>query len=138
MYKKRFCSIILIIIWCTTSAYYLRKKMILYSCPPLTSLSVLWQLKYQFCRDKSFVATNMLVATKVSLSGQNFCHNKIMFVITKYFCCNETFVRTNTCLSQQAYFCHDKTCFVIRNACLLRQKKACCDKTLVATKLCLP
>ena len=138
-YKKRFSNIILIIIWCTTSAYYLRKKIILYSCPPLTSLSVLWQLPQvsvllwqEFCCDN-----HMLFATKVSLSWQNFCHNKIVchdkiFLLQQNFCQDKhMFVTTSILLSWQ------KTCFVMINTCLLRQKKACYDKTLVTTKLCL-
>ena len=61
--------------------------------------------KYHFCRDKSFVATNtcfvadksmladkhVFVATKVSLSQQTFCRDKIMFVATN-ICRDKTFV----------------------------------------------
>ena len=77
------------------------------------------------------------VVTKVCLSRQNFCLNKIMFVTTKHLlgqtcvCHNKTFVMTTILLLQQ------KMCFVMTYTCLLQQKYACCDKTFVATKLCL-
>ena len=49
--------------------------------------------KYNFCRDKHFVATNTsFVATKVCLSRQNICSDKIMFCLDKH-----TFVATNIC-----------------------------------------
>ena len=100
-----------------------------YSCPPLTSLSVLWQRKYQFCRDKSFVATNMLVARKVSLSGQNFCHNKIMFVITNIFVAMKL-------LSGQTHVCRNKHSFVTTRRVLSSEAHVCCDKRkLAVTKL---
>ena len=55
----------------------------------------------------------MFAVTKVSLSQQNFCRSKIMFVVTNISCdksrCNKnTFVATKV-LSQQEYFCHDKS-----------------------------
>ena len=64
--------------------------------------------KYEFCRDKSFDV---------------FCCDKSMLVATKL------------CLSQQAYFCHDKkkTCFVATKV-LFRQKYVCRNKSFVATK----
>ena len=39
--------------------------------------------------------------TKVCLSWQNVCHNKIMFIVTV--------------LCGQTYFCHDKRCFAVTN-----------------------
>ena len=75
----------------------------------------------------------------------------------QHLCSNKSFVTTNTCLSQQNVFCHDKsmlavtkllswqnyvccdTIFVMTNTCLSRQK-FCLDKhmnTFVTTKLCL-
>ena len=68
--------------------------------------------KYHFCRDKTF-------ATKVCLSQQNLCRDKIMFVATKLF------IATKLCLSLQ------KTCVLLR-------QKFCPDKnTFVATKMIL-
>jgi len=66
--------------------------------------------------------------------------NVFVFVMTKYFCHDKTFVVTNICrdkpmfvvtkvLSQQAYFCRNTSLL------LLRQTHVCCDKSkLVATK----
>ena len=75
------------------------------------------------------------VATKVCLPRQNFCRHKIIFVATKYFCHDKTFVATSTCirLSRQ------QTCFVATNTCLSRQKNAriCRDKIMfVAANIC--
>ena len=85
--------------------------------------------KHFFCRDKS-----MLVVTK-QLSRKN------IFVATKYFCLDKTFVTTSICrdkynicitqvLSRQAYFCRDKHTFVATNTCLLRQ-----NTSFVATEV---
>ena len=65
-----------------------------------------------FCCDKSMLAATKLL-TKLCLSCQKFCSDKNMFVVSKV-------------LSQQAYFCHNKRCV------LLRQKRC-----IVATKLSL-
>ena len=63
------------------------------------------------------------VVTKASLSRQNICRDKIMFVATKMFF--ETKV-----LSRQADFCHDE------RRVLSRQTRVCRDKdVLVLTKL---
>ena len=56
--------------------------------------------KYHFCRNK-----HVFVTTNVCLPRQNFCCNKIMLVVTKYFCHDKTFVVTN--------ICHDKHGFVV-------------------------
>ena len=64
-----------------------------------------------FCRDK-----HMFVATKVCLSGQNFCREKAMFaatnicreksfVTTKIFCHNKTLVATSIRFSRQTRVC---------------------------------
>ena len=47
-----------------------------------------------------FVMTNVFVTTKVSLSQQNVCHNKIIFVVTNT-CCNKS--------SHDKNVCHDKS-----------------------------
>ena len=79
------------------------------------------------CRDKhTFVGTKDVLccdkhvsgATKVSLSWQNFCRDKIMFVTRKV-------------LLRQAYFCCNKRCV------LSRQTRVCCNKAFVATKMIL-
>ena len=57
------------------------------------------------------------------LSQQKFCRNKHVFVMTKYFCCEITFVVANTCLTKDL-FCrdkhifHNKHIFVATNTCL--------------------
>ena len=96
--------------------------------------------RQSLCRNKYFVATNILsrqntsfVATKVCFQRQNFCRYKIMFVATKYFCRDKTFVATNI-LSRQ------KTCFVARNTCLStnvslsQQPYFCCDRKRVLSR----
>ena len=98
--------------------------------------------KYHFCRDKSF----------------NFCRDKHVFVSTKYFCRNKSFVMTNkhnfVCLSkshvsrdkmfvasnrilsQQAYFCRDKRRVLSWPTIYLsRQTRVCRDKAFVRTKM---
>ena len=84
--------------------------------------------KYHFCRDKQvFIATNRclsrqnmsFVATKVCLSGQNFCRDKHIFVATNV-------------LPLQAYFCPDKHVFVATKHVFCRDKSM-----LVATKMIL-
>ena len=63
--------------------------------------------KYHFCCNKKFVVTNMCLWQHVFCHDkQNFCCDKIMFVMTKYFCCNN--------------FRHDKHMFVAT--------KFCCNK----------
>ena len=67
------------------------------------------------------------VAIKVCLLQQNFCRNKIMFVVTKYFCHGKTFVVIfyachDKHLLQQAYFCHDKQCVLSRQTCVCHNK----------------
>ena len=66
--------------------------------------------KYHFCRDKTFCRDKYVclspqntsfITTKVCLSRQNFCRDKIMFVATI------------TCLSRQKYTCRDKHIFVV-------------------------
>ena len=84
------------------------------------------------------------------------CH-KYHFCLTKYFCCDKTFVMTNMCLSRQMFcqFCHDKhtsvatkdvichnkhKMFVMTNICpnvLLQQAYFCCDKGFVVTNILL-
>ena len=83
----------------------------LYHWQELPQVSFLSRQK--FCLNKhGFVIANTclfqqnmsFVATKVCLLRQNFCRDKIVFVVTKYFCCDKTmFVATK-------YFCCDKTC----------------------------
>ena len=48
-----------------------------------------------------------------------------------HFCCDISFVVTNTCLSPQTRVCGNETRL------LPRQKYACCNKTFVVTRLCL-
>ena len=68
-----------------------------------------------------FVTTNTsFVVTKISLSQQNFCHDKHIFVGTKLLL-QQIFVMTNIILSQQPYFCL-----------LLQQKCSCHDKTILS------
>ena len=89
--------------------------------PPVVMLIVIGEscYKYHFCRDK-----HVFVATK-----HVFCRNRSMLVVKKL-------------LSQQTYFCHDKT-FVATNIChdkhfvatkvLLRQAYFCCNKHMFVT-----
>ena len=94
--------------------------------------------KYNFCRDKTFVATNtcikhVFVATKhvcyhdkrVRLSRHNnFCCDKIIFVATKYFCRDKyVFVATKVLLRQE-YFCRHKSKLVTTK--LLSDKNDTC------------
>ena len=68
-----------------------------------------------------FVMTNTsFVVTKISLSQQNFCHDKHIFVVTKLLL-QQIFVTTNITLLQKTYFCL-----------LLRQNCACHDKTILS------
>ena len=55
------------------------------------------------------------VMTKVCLLRQNFCHDKIMFVATKYFCRDEhMFCRDkNTFVVTKHVFCRDKSKLVV-------------------------
>ena len=60
-----------------------------------------------FCRDKSFVATN------ICRDKGYFCRDKHVFDATKHVFCRDktldkTFVTTNIILSRHAYFCRDK------------------------------
>ena len=79
-------------------------------------------------RQNIFVATKLLsrqifVAVNIVLSQQKFYRDKHVFVTTKhifcrdkvfkcYFCCDKSFVATNTCINiillRQTYFCRDK------------------------------
>ena len=83
------------------------------------------------------------VATKVCLQRQNFYRYKIMFVTTKYFCRDKTFVATNI-LSQQT-FCRDKSMlaatkllslqnYVSRDKIFLSRQNLCRNKYFVATE----
>ena len=102
-----------------------------------------------------FVVTKLLsqhmfiTTTKICLSWQNVCRNKIMFVVTKYFCCDKAFFchdkdmfchNKDTCLSQQRYLFvttnigHEIT-FVTTNIILSWQDVFCHDKHIsVATQ----
>ena len=65
------------------------------------------------------------IVTKVSLSQQNICHNRIMFVVTN-ICCDKTFDVTKIHLLQQRYM------FVTTSMLLSRQKNC-----FVMTKITL-
>ena len=80
-----------------------------------------------------FVMTKKKFMTKICSPQQNFRHNKIMFVVTKCFCFNTTFVMTNicTCLSRQ-FFCRDKHAFVATKHVFCHNKHV-----FVATKVSL-
>ena len=101
--------------------------------------------KYHFCHDKCFVATNtcllwqtcvchdktyLFFMTMVCLSRQNFCCDRVIFVVTKLFVTN-----MQTCLLWQMFCCnkhafimtkdmfwHDKLLFVMTKVCLSWQK----------------
>ena len=81
------------------------------------------------------------VVTKACLLQQNVYHNKIMFVMTKYFCRNKHMFVVTKVLSRQAYFCHDKRCVLTRGKSklvvtkLLSQQKLCLSQ-FVTTKVC--
>ena len=119
--------------------------------------------KYNFCCDKSFVATNTCLSRqtlvchdKSMLVTTYFCHDKHMFAAASillsqqktclscrkyHFCCDKSFVATNTCLSRQTLVCHDKTHVLSRqkyachNIFLSRQTHVCRGKnTFVTTK----
>ena len=87
----------------------------------------------KFCHVKLMLVTTntclsqqntSFVAIKVCLPQQNFCHNKIMFVVTKYFCHGKTFVIIFLCLSWQTFVATSillswqTMCFVTTNMCL--------------------
>ena len=78
----------------------------------------------------------MFVMKNTSFVMTKVCHNKMMFVVTEYFCCDKSFVMTNicllkTCLSWQK-ICHDKLTFVETKYVF------CCDKHAFAvTKMIL-
>ena len=55
--------------------------------------------KDMFCCDK-----HVFVVIKVCLSQQNFCHDKITFVVANIYGDKHMLVATKV-LSQQAYFC---------------------------------
>ena len=60
-----------------------------------------------------------------------------------HFCCDKSFVVTNTCLSPQTHVCGNKTRLLQQQkyACcdkfFLRQDYVCCDKSFVVTNTCL-
>ena len=102
--------------------------------------------KMYACSDKTFVVTNLclsFVATKI------FCHNKHVFcccdkhtfVATKVslswqnFCCDKI-VCHDKYLSQQKYVCCDKS-FVATSMLLLQKTCVCRDKMFVTTKMVL-
>ena len=91
----------------------------------------------------AWAATSIsFVATKVSLLWQNVCHDKIRFVVTKYFFTTKVFVTTNICHEQikvflrQTYYCRNKRRF------LSWQTRICHDKSklhkimFVVTNIC--
>ena len=114
--------------------------------------------KYNFCRDKCFVATKVclsrqtrvgrdkhtFVATNICREKHNFvptkpCNGKLTclsrqntsFVSTKIFCRDKNNFVAIKVLSRQAYFCRDE------RRVLSRQTRVCRDKTVVATKMIL-
>ena len=64
--------------------------------------------------------------------------------VSSFFCCNKTFVVTNTCLLQQTYVCCDKTHLLSHQkyACpnkimfVVRNIYVCRNKTFVVTNTC--
>ena len=88
------------------------------------------------CCDKSFVATNVFVATSLLLSLQKFCHGKIVccgkYLSQQKVCCNKNIFVATKVLLQQAYFCHDKRCVLSRQTCVCHDKHV-----FVMTKLLL-
>ena len=95
-----------------------------------------------------------LVVTKVCLLWQNFYCDKIMFVATKYFCCDKSFVMTKHVFGRdksmlavtklllwQNYVCCDKIFLLWQKFCrdkyLSQQTRVCCDKSFVMTSTLL-
>ena len=80
----------------------------------------LLQLQVSFCHNNSFVVTNTgllqqntpFVMTKVCLPQQNSCHDKIMFVMTKYFWRNKHHDKHSFVTTRDA-FCCNKNMFVM-------------------------
>ena len=106
----------------------------------VTKVCLLWQ---KFCFGKHiFVMTNSFVMTKVLSRQAYFCLNKHMFVVTKHvfghdksmlviykYLLRQKFCHSKNILSWQTYFCHNKS--------LSQQAYFCCDKTFVVTKMIL-
>jgi len=115
------------------------KKMGVWT-PMSYSVWVWWQrtLKVQYHWQEVPQASCLLrqnmsfVVTKACLLQQNVCHDKIMFVMTKYFCRNKHIFVVTKVLSRQAYFCHDKRCVLTRG-----KSKLLVTKLLSQQKLCL-
>ena len=87
--------------------------------------------KYNFVAIKVFHDQHIFVTTNRCLSWQNMSFvitkSMLMFVTTKYFCCNKQVFVATKALSQQAYFCHDQKCV------LSWQTHVCRNKTFVTT-----
>ena len=85
-------------------------------------------------QNKSFVTI------KVCLPPQNFCHDKITFVVTKYFCCDKSFATANICRDKHTFntsVCRDKSKLVATKLFLSWQKYVCHNKSFVATSTLL-
>ena len=105
--------------WQTCVCYdksFVVTKLILVASPASDTL-LLWQI---FAAKNNFVATHF-VTTKVCLSGQNFCCDKIL-------CCYKYLLQQGSYLSWQKMCFVMTQPFVMTNMCLSWQK-FCCDKT---------
>ena len=90
-----------------------------------------------FCRDKTFVVTNICPDKHKLLSGQDyFCRDKFTFVATNtcFVATNTSFVSTKVSLSRQMFYSGKHT-FVAKTRLLSRRKYACRDKTFVVTNI---
>ena len=102
----------------------------------------LLQLSFLFFFSRQVLSwQNMYFVTiKVCLPRQNFCHDKITIVVTKYFCRDKSFVTTNICRDKHIFntrVCHYKSKLVTTKLFLSRQK-FCHDKNMfVMTKVLL-
>ena len=132
---------------------------------PNSFLPLAWfgYLKQQFCELKrtvgcrlSLASNTSFVSTKVCLSRQTFCRDKLTVVTTNFvFCIDKSMsASTHTCLSRQIFLttkvlsrqkyfvatnillCRDKS-FVAASILLSRQTRVHGDKGFVATKMIL-
>ena len=106
-----------IVIWMSTQQMYTGCFLSLAGAAP----SIIFVgTKDMFCCNK-----HMFVVINVCMSRQNFCHDKIMFVVKNIYCVKHMLVVTKV-LSQQAYFCCDKRHVLSWQTCVCRDKNDTC------------
>ena len=90
-------------------------------CIPVARLRVIslaWEWHQQWQTVRTSLIYHLRELPQVSfLSQQKFCRDKHVFVVTKYvFWCDKSMLVATKLLSQQTYFCCNKT-FVVSNIC---------------------